>query len=63
MPHCLHCVINELVQKRLELKDANLAELAAKMAESLADLILLAPPIDQAILIADVASSGKAFGQ
>jgi hypothetical protein len=38
------------------------AELAARMTESLADLILLAPPADQSKLLADVLSNlGQAF--
>jgi len=44
MSECLHCDINELVEKRLEGEGADLAEVAALIAESLADLILLAPP-------------------
>jgi hypothetical protein len=62
MSECLHCDIIELVDKRLELEGADLAELAAKVAESLADLILLAPPEDQSKLMADVlANFGHAF--
>ena len=43
MSDCLHCDINDLVEKRLEREGADLAELAGRVAESLADLILLAP--------------------
>jgi len=40
MSDCLHCDINELVQKHIEANaDVDVAEVAAKMAESLADLI------------------------
>jgi hypothetical protein len=60
MSDCLHCDINDLVEKRLEQEDADLADLAARVAESLVDLILLAPPGDQAKLMADVLSN---FGQ
>jgi hypothetical protein len=62
MSDCLHCDINELVEKRLEREGAELTELAARMTESLADLILLAPPADQSKLLADVLSNlGQAF--
>jgi hypothetical protein len=60
MSECLHCDINELVDKWLEREDANLAELAGRVAESLADMILLAPPADQSKLMADVLAN---FGQ
>lgn len=60
MSDCLHCDINELVEKQLELEGADLGELAAKVVESLADLILLAPPEDQSKLMADVLAN---FGQ
>lgn len=62
MSDCLHCDINELVDKRLEREGADLADLAARVAESLADLILLAPAEDQSKLMADVlANLGQAF--
>ena len=62
MSECLHCDINELVEKQLESEDADLADLAARLAESLADLILLAPPGEQSKLMADVlANLGQAY--
>jgi hypothetical protein len=62
MSDCLHCDINELVEKRLESEGADLGELAARVTESLADLILLAPEADQAKFMADVlANLGQAF--
>jgi hypothetical protein len=62
MSDCLHCDVNDLVEKQLERDDADLADLAARLAESLADLILLAPPADQSKLMADVlASLGQAY--
>ncbi len=62
MSECLHCDINDLVEKALEQESADLADLAARMTESLADLILLAPPADQSKLMADVlANLGQAF--
>lgn len=57
MSDCLHCDINDLVDKRLESEGADLAELAARVTESLVDLILLAPPADQAKIMADVISN------
>ena len=60
MSDCLHCDINELVDKRLESESADLADLAARVTESLVDLIMLAPPADQTKLMADVLSN---FGQ
>jgi hypothetical protein len=62
MSDCLHCDINELVQKRVGEGDEDIAELAARMVESLADLILLAPENDQSKLMADaLAHFGQAF--
>ena len=43
MSDCLHCDINELVTKYAERPDSDASELAARMAESLVDLILMAP--------------------
>jgi len=62
MSDCLHCDINALVQKHMEREGADLAELAARMTESLADLILLAPENEQSKLMADaLANLGQAF--
>jgi hypothetical protein len=62
MSDCLHCDINELVQDYIDRGNADIAEFAAKIAESLADLILLAPENEQAKLMADaIASFGHAF--
>jgi hypothetical protein len=62
MSDCLHCDINELVQNHIDRGGADVAELAAKIAESLADLILLAPENEQSKLMADaIASFGHAF--
>lgn len=54
MSDCLHCDINELVEKRLESESADLMDLTARVAESLIDLILLAPAADQTKVMADV---------
>jgi len=56
MSDCLHCDINQLVQQHMERENADVGEIAAMMAESLADLILLAPDEDQANLMAHVLS-------
>lgn len=62
MSDCLHCDINELVDEWLNREGADLAVLAARVAESLADMILLAPPADQSKLMADVlANFGQAY--
>jgi hypothetical protein len=64
MSDCLHCDINELVQKHIDSggADVEIAELAAKIAESLADLILLAPESEQSKLMADaIACFGNVF--
>jgi hypothetical protein len=53
MTDCLHCEINELVAKYADRADADASELAARMAESLVDLILMAPDQDRATLLAD----------
>ena len=62
MSECLHCAINQLVQQRLERGDSDLVEIASMVAESLADLILLAPEDEQASLMAYVVSGlGQMF--
>jgi hypothetical protein len=54
MSDCLHCDIHDLMESHLQNEETNLAEIAAKVTEVLADLILLAPPDDRGTLIADV---------
>jgi hypothetical protein len=60
---CLHCEINDLVQEYIEEQErVDLMELAARMAESLVELILLAPEEEQAkLLAATSAHLGQAF--
>jgi hypothetical protein len=53
MSDCLHCDINELVAKHAEQPDADASELVARMAESLVDLILMAPETDRSVLLAE----------
>jgi hypothetical protein len=61
MSECLHCEINELLESRLQGQEVNLAEVAAKVTEVLADLILMAPPDEQSTLMADVLANLGSF--
>jgi hypothetical protein len=61
MSECLHCEINELLESRLQGQEVNLAEVAAKITEVLADLILMAPPDEQSTLMADVLANLGSF--
>jgi hypothetical protein len=60
---CLHCEINDLVQEHIEGQETvDIAEVAARMAESLVDLVLLAPEEQQAqLLAATITYIGQAF--
>jgi hypothetical protein len=53
MSDCLHCDILDKLENR-QGEESDLAQVAAKVTEVLADLILMAPPDDQGMLIADV---------
>ena len=57
MSDCLHCAINELVREHVEGGNNDLVEIASMMAESVADLVLLAPEEDRANLLAHVVSA------
>ena len=57
MSDCLHCDINDLVQKHVEGGTNDLVEIASLMVESVADLVLLAPEEDRANLLAHVVSA------
>jgi hypothetical protein len=61
MSDCLHCDIHELLDAELQGKEANLAEIAAKVTEVLADIILMAPPDEQSTLMADVLANLGSF--
>jgi hypothetical protein len=51
---CLHCEINDVVREYIEgQKTVNIAELVAKMGESLAELILLGPEEEWGNLLAE----------
>jgi hypothetical protein len=54
MSDCLHCDIHELLERPLQSQGANLEEIAAKVTEVLADLILMVPPDQQSMLMADI---------
>ena len=60
---CLHCEINDLVQEHVEGQETiDMAEVAARMAESLVDFVLRAPEEQQAqLLAATIAYVGQAF--
>jgi hypothetical protein len=57
MSDCLHCDIHEMLESHLQSEQADLAEIAAKVTEVLADLILTAPPNEQLMLMADVVAN------
>jgi hypothetical protein len=60
---CLHCEINDLIQEHVEGQETvDIADLAARMAESLVDLVLRAPDEQQAqLLAATITYVGQAF--
>ena len=60
---CLHCEINDLIQEHVEGQETvDIADLAARMAESLVDLVLRAPEEQQAqLLAATITYVGQAF--
>jgi hypothetical protein len=55
MSDCLHCDINDLIRERIEGKDddVDLGDMVARVAESLAELIMLGPKDQWAILLAE----------
>jgi hypothetical protein len=57
MSDCLHCDIHEMLDVHLQHEQADLGEIAARVTEVLADLILLAPPSEQAMLLASVVAN------
>ena len=60
---CLHCEINDLVEEHVAGQETvDVAELAARMAESLVDLVLLAAEEERAQMLAfTMAHVGHAF--
>ena len=61
MSDCIHCDILELLESRLQNQEVNLAEIAAKVTEVLADLILMAPSDEQSTLMADMLANLGSF--
>jgi hypothetical protein len=61
MSDCIHCQIHELLDAELHGKEANLAEIAAKVTEVLADIILTAAPDEQSTLMADILANLGTF--
>jgi hypothetical protein len=57
MSDCLHCDIHEMLESHLQSEQADLGEIAARVTEVLADLILLAPPEEQVMLLASVVAN------
>jgi hypothetical protein len=57
MSDCLHCDIHEMLESHLQDEQADLVEIAARVTEVLADLILMAPPNEQTMMMADVVAS------
>jgi len=57
MSDCLHCDIHAMLESHLQGEHADLSEIAARVAEVLADLILMAPPEDQTLLMSQVLSN------
>jgi hypothetical protein len=54
MSDCLHCDINELVRERIEGQESvDLADMVARVSESLAELIMLGPKDQWAALTAE----------
>jgi hypothetical protein len=53
---CLHCEINDVVQEPVDI-----AEVAARMAESLVDLVLRAEEQQGQLLAATISYVGQAF--
>jgi hypothetical protein len=51
---CIHCDIHDLLEPELARDGADLAQVAGKVTEVLADLVLMAMPEDRAALLADV---------
>ena len=54
MSDCLHCDINELVRERIEgQENVDIADMVVRMAESLAETVMLAPKEEWGMLLAE----------
>ncbi|ARP98643.1 hypothetical protein CAK95_05770 [Pseudorhodoplanes sinuspersici] len=51
---CIHCDIHDLLEPELTREGADLGQIASKVTEVLADLVLSAGPDDRAALLADI---------
>jgi hypothetical protein len=54
---CIHCDIHDLLDAELGRDGADLAQIAAKVTEVLADLVLTAEPEDRMALLADIVAN------
>jgi hypothetical protein len=54
MTECLHCEINALVDRHEAAGETDVLTLAAKIVESLADMVLSVPPEEQGMMIAEI---------
>ena len=61
MSDCIHCDIHDLLDSHAQGSEANLVEIAAKVTEVLADLILSAPEAERTALMADVLANLGSF--
>jgi hypothetical protein len=57
MPECVHCEIHDLLESHLKGEEADLSEIAASVTEVLADLILIAPPEERTLMMAQVVAN------
>jgi vacuolar-type H+-ATPase subunit D/Vma8 len=51
---CIHCDIHDLLEPEMAREGADLSQIAAKVTEVVADLVLVAAPEDRAALLADI---------
>ncbi len=54
MSECLHCEIHDLLESKLQGKEVDLAEIAAKVTEVLADLVVMTESDERSMLMADI---------
>jgi hypothetical protein len=57
MSDCVHCDIHDVLESHLQSEQADLGEIAANVTQVLADLILMAPPGDQLMLLASIVAN------
>jgi len=57
MSDCLHGEIHDMLGSHLNEDSADLSEIAAKVTEVLADLITMAPPEQQTLMMASVVAN------